>query len=173
MLEVCPIASLEDPRLVAYRTMRRQFDHFEQELFVAEGEKVVRRLLESSIPVISVLMPEPHLAQFRDLLQKRGEPITAFIAPKPTLEQLTGFSMYQGVLALAKVPSPPALDDVLAASATPRLLVALDGLSNADNLGVVVRNAAAFGVHGFILSQTCAPPYLRRAVRSSMGTVFN
>src|SRR5258706_167982 len=172
MLEVCPIASLDDPRLAAYRTMRRQFDHFEQELFVAEGEKVVRRLLESIIPVISVLMPEPHLAQFRDLLQNRPEQITTFIAPKATLEELTGFSMYQGVLALAKVPPPSALNDVLAASPEPRLLVALDGLSNAENLGVVVRNAVAFGVHGLILSQTCAPPYLRRAVRSSMGTVF-
>src|SRR4051812_30705857 len=121
MLEVCPIASLEDPRLAVYRTMRRQFDHFEQELFVAEGEKVVGRLLESSIPVISVLMPEPHLAQFKGLLRQRPEQVTAFIAPKATLEQLTGFSMYQGVLALAKVPASFTVRDVLTASPRPRL----------------------------------------------------
>ena len=86
--------------------------------------------------------------------------------------RLTGFSMYQGVLALAKVPAPATLDDLLAAASRPKLFVALEGLSNAENLGVIVRNAVAFGAHGLILGETSAPPYLRRAVRSSMGTIF-
>ena len=80
--------------------------------------------------------------------------------------------MYQGVLALAKVPPSDALDHLLAAAPRPRLFVALEGLSNAENLGVIVRNTVAFGAHGLILGETCAPPYLRRAVRSSMGTIF-
>src|SRR5205814_5338588 len=60
----------------------------------------------------------------------------------------------------------------LSTAIRPRLFIALDGLSNAENLGVIIRNAVAFGVQALILNETCAPPYLRRAVRNSMGTVF-
>jgi tRNA G18 (ribose-2'-O)-methylase SpoU len=172
MLDVCAIDSIDDPRLAPYRTMPRQFDHFAQEIFVAEGEKVVRRLLESSLPVISLLMPEAELAPFETLIRQRADQITAFVAPKSVLEKLTGFHLYRGILGLAKVPAPSPLGEILSIAAQPSLLVALDGLSNADNLGVVVRNAVGFGADGLILGPTCAPPYLRRAVRSSMGTVF-
>src|SRR5467141_2779679 len=104
MLRVQPITSLDEPILEPYRTMRRQFDHWRQEIFVAEGEKVVRRLLESPISVISVLMPAAALVQLESLLQTRPERIIAFTADKTLLEQLTGFALYQGVLALARVP---------------------------------------------------------------------
>jgi tRNA G18 (ribose-2'-O)-methylase SpoU len=172
VFEVQQLESFDDPGLTPYRTMRRQYDHWEQEIFVAEGAKVVQRLLESSISVISVLMPEAALAHFEPLLRKRGEQIAVFTAPKPMLEELTGFSMYQGILALAKVPGPFTLGELLAMPAKPRLFIALDGLSNAENLGVIIRNAVAFGAQALILNETCAPPYLRRAVRNSMGTVF-
>jgi tRNA G18 (ribose-2'-O)-methylase SpoU len=172
MFEHCLIQSLEDPRLAPYRMMRRQLDHLREEIFVAEGEKVVERLLESPIPVISLLLPEGKLALFEKQLQKRKEKITVFTAPKSVLEELTGFHLYQGVLALAKVPPASTLDELIAKSQPPRLFMALDGLSNAENLGVLVRNSVAFGVQGLLLSATSAPPYLRRSVRSSMGTVF-
>jgi len=172
MFEVHPIDSLEDPRLVPYRTMRRQLDHFEQEIFITEGDKVVHRLLESSIPVISLLMPGHEVAQFEPLLTQRSERIAVFTAPKAILEKLTGFQLYRGVLGLAKVPPASTLEDILRLATPPRMLVALDGLSNAENLGSVVRNAVAFGVQGLLLNGESAPPYLRRAVRSSMGTIF-
>src|SRR5437660_2673133 len=91
MLEICVSESIDDPRLAPYRTMPRQFDHFKQEIFVAEGEKVVRRLLESPIPVISLLMPEAELPPFETLIRQRADQITAFVAPKSVLEKLTGF----------------------------------------------------------------------------------
>src|SRR6266850_3751438 len=172
MYEVHPIDSIDDPRLVPYRTMRRQFDHFAQEIFIAEGEKVVHRLLETSIPMISLVMPEREVAQFEAQLRQRSEQISVFTAPKPVLEKLTGFQLYRGVLGLAKVPPASTLDQILSTGSSPRLFVALDGLSNAENLGSVVRNAVAFGVQGLLLNAACAPPYLRRAVRSSMGTIF-
>ena len=172
MFEHCLIQSLEDPRLAPYRTMRRQLDHLREEIFVAEGEKVVERLLESPIPVISLLLPEGKIGRFEKQLQGRKEKIMVFTAPKSVLEELTGFHLYQGVLALAKVPPASILDELIAKSQPPRLFMALDGLSNAENLGVLVRNSVAFGVEGLLLSATSASPYLRRAVRSSMGTVF-
>lgn len=172
MLIVHPIASLDLPELQPYRTMRRQLEHQRQGIFVAEGEKVVRRLLGSNFIVVSVLLPEKWLRDLEPVLQSRTEEIHAYVADKPVLEKLTGFSMYQGVLAVGKIPASPTLESVLKTSPRPHLFVAVDALSNAENLGVVVRNCAALGVEALVVGETSSNPFLRRAVRSSMGTIF-
>jgi len=168
-----PIQSLDLPDLQPYRTMRLQFEQRAQGIFVAEGEKVVRRLLESRFEVVSVLLPEKWLPELAALLQARPEQIKVFLADKSLLETLTGFSMYQGLLAVGKVPPPLSLEEILARSPHPRLFTGTDALSNATNLGALVRNAVAFGVHGLIVGETSSSPYLRRAVRSSMGAIFH
>src|SRR5688500_20080456 len=104
MFKVEPIISLDAPELEPYRTMRRSETHRSRQIFVAEGEKVVRRLLESSLPVISVVLPEKWLQEYRPLLESRPEMITAYLADKTLLESLVGFSMYQGVLAIGRIP---------------------------------------------------------------------
>jgi tRNA G18 (ribose-2'-O)-methylase SpoU len=172
MVRVRPIDSLDLPDLQPYRTMRRQLEHREQGIFVAEGEKVVRRLLESHLTVVSVLLPEKWLHELRTLLEKRPEEINVYVADKALLENLTGFSMYQGLLAIGKVPVQCSLQDILRDAPRPRLLVAVDGLSSAENLGTLARNSAAFGVQALITGETCPSPFLRRAVRASMGTLF-
>jgi tRNA G18 (ribose-2'-O)-methylase SpoU len=166
------IESFDLSELQPYRTMRRQHEHRQQGIFVAEGEKVVRRLLESNFCVVSVLLPEKWLRELRPLLEERPEEIQVFVAEKALLETLTGFSMYQGLLAAGKVPAMPALEEVVARSPQPRLLAAADGLSSAENLGTLVRNCAAFRAQALIVGETCSSPFLRRAVRSSMGTIF-
>jgi tRNA G18 (ribose-2'-O)-methylase SpoU len=110
--------------------------------------------------------------EYRPLLDARPEMITTYTAEKDLLEQLVGFSMYQGVLAIGRIPKLPTLQDVISSSPAPRLFVAIDGLTNAENLGGLVRNCAAFGVQGLLVSQTSSSPWLRRAVRGSMGTIF-
>jgi tRNA G18 (ribose-2'-O)-methylase SpoU len=166
------IESFDLPELQPYRTMRRQHEHRERGIFVAEGEKVVRRLLESKFGVVSVLLPEKWLLELEPLLQTRPEQVQVFVAEKALLETLTGFSMYQGLLAVGTVPTMPALAEVVARSPQPRLLAAADGLSSAENLGALVRNCAAFNAQALIVGETCSSPFLRRAVRSSMGTIF-
>src|SRR5262245_36897535 len=100
MFHVHHVESLELPELAPYRTMRHPVDHERQRLFVAEGDKVVRRLLESDFTVVSALMPEKWVGELTSLLEARPENIPVFIAPKPLLEQLIGFSMFQGVMAV-------------------------------------------------------------------------
>lgn len=151
--------------------MRAQFDHLSAGHFVAEGEKVVRRLLESSYAVRSVLVPPKWQEKYQVLLARRPETIDLFVADKEVLQNLIGFSMYQGVLGLGEVPPPSSLKSLLTIP-SPRLFAAIDGLSNAENVGAVVRNAAAMNAHALIVGDQCAHPYLRRAVRSSMGTIF-
>ena len=172
MLSVHPIQSLDLPELQPYRTMRRQFEQREQGIFVAEGEKVVRRLLESDLAVVSLLVPEKWLRELEQTIAARPESIKVFVAEKSLLETLTGFSMYQGLLAVARVPARRTVGDVLKDAAKPVLLTAVEGLSSAENVGVLVRNCAAFSVAGLLVGETSSSPYLRRAVRSSMGTVF-
>jgi tRNA G18 (ribose-2'-O)-methylase SpoU len=172
MYRLRKIESFDLPELQPYRTMRRQHEHREQGIFVAEGEKVVRRLLESKFSVVSVLLPEKWLTDLGPLLQSRPEDIQVFVADKALLETLTGFSMYQGLLAVGKVPTMPTLAEVVARNPQPRLLAAADGLSSAENLGTLVRNCAAFSAQALIVGETCSSPFLRRAVRSSMGSIF-
>ncbi|MGV3774438.1 MAG: TrmH family RNA methyltransferase [Verrucomicrobiales bacterium] len=172
MIRVQPISNLELPELAPYRSMQRQHEHRQQGIFVAEGEKVVRRLLESDLSVLSLLLPEKWHQIYRPLLESRGADISVFTAEKELLEQLTGFSMYQGVLAAAKVPPIYTLPELLENRPGPKLFVAVDTISNAQNMGGLVRNCLAFGVHGLIVSETSCSPYLRQAVRSSMGTIF-
>jgi len=173
VLQIQTIESLDLPELQPYRTMRRQLEHKQQGIFVAEGEKVVRRLLESRFSVVSVLMPEKWLRELEPLLKARPEPIRAFVAEKGLLETLTGFSMYQGLLAVGKIPAPTALEEILQRSPKPRLLAAADSLSNAENLGALVRNCTAFSAQALIVGETCSSAFLRRAVRSSMGSIFH
>jgi tRNA G18 (ribose-2'-O)-methylase SpoU len=174
MLHVRQIESLDHPALAPYRTMRRPVEHVHQGIFVAEGEKVVRRLLESpTFQVVSLLIPSKWMDDYGSLLEKRPETIEVFVAEKKVLEDLIGFSMYQGVLAVGRIPPQPALESVLDGSPKPLLLLATDGLSNAANMGAVVRNCVAFGCHALIVGETCSPPWLRRSVRSSMGTIFD
>jgi len=174
ILRIHKISSLDLPELAPYRTMRRSAAHELEKIFVAEGMKVVRRLLESDFPVISVLFPQRWLAEYEPLIKRRPEKeISVYVASeKEMIEKLTGYSLFQGVLAVGRIPDSVPFDNLIAASARPRLLVAIDELSNAENIGALVRNCVAFGVQGLIVGETSSSPFLRRSVRNSMGTIF-
>ena len=177
------VTSLNLPELQPYRTLRRPVEHIRNGIFVAEGEKVVRRLLTSDMTIISMLMTSQWYDQLFDIAdhssaidpsihQSIRQPFTIFLADKHLLESIVGFNLHQGIMAVAKVPAPETLEKVITGITKPHLLIALDGLVNSENVGVIVRNCAAFGVDGIIVGETSSSPYLRRAVRNSMGAVF-
>jgi tRNA G18 (ribose-2'-O)-methylase SpoU len=172
MIRIEKISSFDAPELQPYATMRRPVEHEEQGIFVAEGEKVVRRLLESHFTVVSAVFWEKWLDDFRPLIEARPEEISVYLADKKLLESLTGFTMFQGVLAVGKIPERLSFDEILQRSPSPRIMVAVDGLTNSENLGALVRNCAAFKVQSLVVGETSTSPYLRRAVRNSMGAIF-
>jgi len=172
MFHVQNISSFDAPELRPYATLRRPVEHEQQGIFVAESEKVVRRLLESKLTVRSAVLSEKWLEVFRPLLEARPEDVAVYLAEKKLLESLVGFSMFQGILAVGNVPPPESLDAVLARLSSPKLLVAVDELANAENLGALVRNCVAFGAQALVVGETSSSPYLRRAVRNSMGAIF-
>ncbi|MCC7518347.1 MAG: RNA methyltransferase [Verrucomicrobiae bacterium] len=166
------VESLDAPELAPYRTMRRQTEHRRQGIFVAEGEKVVRRLLGSGWEILSALMEERWAAPLREQLEARREAFPVFLAPREALSMLAGYPLFQGVLAVGRVPPSPALPDLLARTPRPRLFVAVDGVSHAENMGAILRSGAAFGAQAILVGETSCSPWLRRAVRGSMGAVF-
>jgi tRNA G18 (ribose-2'-O)-methylase SpoU len=165
------ITSLNLPDLAPYRTLRRPQDHIGQGIFVAEGEKVVRRLLNSQLEIVSFLLTQ----EWFEILST-AEPrfaysaSKAFIAEESLLNEIVGYRLHQGIMAIGNVPAEPPLLELVREGA---LIVALDGLMNSENVGVLVRNCAGFGVTAILVGETSSSPYLRRAVRNSMGAVFH
>jgi len=173
MFRLKKISSLDLPELAPYRTLKRSAAHEQLGIFIVEGDKVLHRLLASDFTVVSVLLLEERLAEFEPLLRARLEKeIAVFVCERPAFAELVGFEIYQGVLAIAKIPPPRSLEKILAAGPRPHFLVAMDGLSNAENVGTLMRNCVAFGVSALLAGETCSSLFLRRTVRNSMGAIF-
>ena len=172
-LRLQKISTLELPELAPYRTLKRSAAHAALGIFVVEGDKVLDRMLESDFTVVSVLLIAERLAEYEPRLRARPEPdIAVYVCEKSVLADLVGFEIYQGVLAIGKIPPPLTLEKILADGARPRFFVAMDELSNSENVGALMRNCVAFGVSALIAGETCCSPYLRRTVRNSMGALF-
>ncbi|HZL78811.1 MAG TPA: RNA methyltransferase [Candidatus Limnocylindrales bacterium] len=172
-LRIQQISSLDRPELEPYRSLKRSAEHAKLGIFVVEGDKVLHRLLDSDFTIVSVLLLAERLAEFEPQLRARPEKeIAVFVCDKPVLAELVGFEIYQGVLAIAKIPPPLSLEKILAGSPHPRFFVAMDGLANAENVGALMRNCVAFGVQALLAGETCSSPFLRRTVRNSMGAIF-
>jgi tRNA G18 (ribose-2'-O)-methylase SpoU len=165
--DVTRITSADDPRLADYRSLtdvalRRKIEP-ENGLFIAEGEKVVRRALAAGYEMRSLLCAESRAPDLADL------PGRHLVADYDVLAAVTGFHVHRGVLA-AMARRPLATVDEVQRCAH-RLMV-LEELSSTTNLGAVFRSAAGLGIDGIILAPTCGDPLYRRAVRVSMGQVF-
>lgn len=165
--ELIRITSAEDHRLEDYRSLtdvalRRKVEP-EHGLFIAEGEKVLRRAVDAGYEVRSVLVA----AARAELIE--GLPGIHYVADYDVMEAVTGFHVHRGVLAALARPAPLSVHDV--AARAQRLMV-LEELSSTTNLGAVFRSAAALGIDGIILAPTCGDPLYRRSVRVSMGQVF-
>lgn len=172
-MHVDRIAGIEDPRIEVFRSLRRIEALKKDGRFVCEGARVVRQLLRSALPVHSLLLDERWLEELRPAIEARPEgDLPVYVAPRAEIEAIIGFSLHQGVMALASAPDAPPLLDV--AARTPgHLFVALEGVSGAENVGGLVRSCAGFGATGLILDAASHDPFVRRAARVSMGAIFH
>lgn len=166
------IFSIDSPGIECYATLKRPLDHYEKGLFVLEGEKVIKQFLDSSLTLISVLFSEKWLEVFREAIMQRAEPVKIFVANNEHLAHIVGYNYHHGIMAIGKLPDAITIDKAVTDTLKSHLVVALDRIDNAENVGMLVRNCVACGVHSLIVGETSADPYLRQAVRNSMGTVF-
>ncbi|HOT55782.1 MAG TPA: RNA methyltransferase [Ornithinibacter sp.] len=169
-----PITDPQDPRLRDYVgltdvALRRRTEP-ERGLYVAESEKVIRRALAAGHHPRSFLMGERWLTDLGDVVtaaEANGIPV--FVGDPDVIEALTGFHLHRGALAAMQRPELPTVAHVLDGA---RRVLVLEDIVDHTNVGAVFRSAAALGVDAVLVTPRCADPLYRRAIRVSMGTVF-
>jgi len=166
------VAEADDARLADYVRLRetslRRHLESERGLFIAEGEKVIRRAVEAGYRPRSFLLAERWLGGLDDVLQHwPGVPV--FVVTEDLAERVTGFHVHRGALASLHREQRHRVEDLVAM----RRLVILEDIVDHTNVGAILRNAAGLGWDGALLSPRAADPLYRRSIKVSMGAVFS
>ena len=173
MPNIIPITDFSDPALDIYaRKTENQLlnrEHPEEGVFIAESPKVVQRALDAGYEPVSVLVEDRHIdGEAKEILERIGD-APVYTAPFDVLTKLTGFQLTRGVLcAMRRKPLAP-LTETLAGAAR---VAVLENVMNPTNVGAIFRSAAALGMDAVLLTPGSSNPLYRRAIRVSMGTVF-
>ena len=167
------LESLDDARLDAYARLteaqlRNRLEP-EKGIFVAESFKVIDRALDAGLEPLSLLMDEKWLDASAGVIERIAPDAPVFVLPPDELKRLTGFQLTRGILAAMRRPPLPRVEDLVANA---RRVAVLEGIVDHTNVGAIFRSAAALGVDAVLVTPTCCDPLYRRAVRVSMGTVF-
>lgn len=141
----------------------------EKGIFIAESPKVIRQALDAGCVPLSLLMERKHITgDGAEIIGCCGD-VAVYTAERSVLESLTGYQLTRGVLCAMVRPRP--LSPALVCEKARRIAL-LDGVVDSTNIGAIFRSAAGLGVDGLMLTTTCCDPLCRRAIRVSMGTVF-
>lgn len=140
-----------------------------QALFIAESAKVISHALDAGYTPVSMLLERSKLPSIADTLLPRCGEIPVFTGDRELLAELTGFALTRGILCAMRRPAPM---DAAAICKDARRIAVLEGIVDPTNVGAIFRSAAALGMDAVLLSPNCCDPLHRRAVRVSMGTVF-
>ncbi|KQY64411.1 MULTISPECIES: TrmH family RNA methyltransferase [unclassified Nocardioides] len=171
MAELHHVDDPADPRLADYRDLRdvqlRRHLETENGLFLAEGEKVVRRAVEAGFAPRSFLMAPKWLDGLADILETTDAP--CFVMEERVAEQVTGFHVHRGALASLRRTPLPTLDAVLEGA---RSVLVLEDIVDHTNVGAIFRSGAALGFDAVLLAPRCADPLYRRSIKVGMGAVF-
>ena len=173
MAEIIKIADFHAPELDIFarltegqlRSRREQ----EKGLFIAESPNVIERALNAGYEPVSLLMEEKHIEGQAKYLVQRCDGIPLYTADRKTLSSLTGYELTRGVLCAMRRPLLPAVEEVCLSA---RRIAVLEGIVDSTNIGAIFRSAAALNIDAVLVTPTCGDPLYRRAVRVSMGTVF-
>jgi len=177
MPNIIKITDFLDPRLDTYvrltgAQLRNKLEP-QKGIFIAESPTVIEVALNAGYEPVSLLTDERLLNDgvrgIIERLEKHFPDAPVFTADRETLEKLTGFELTRGALCAMKRPVPLAAESVCRDA---RRIAVLENIVDASNLGAIFRSAAAIGIDGIILSPSCCDPLYRKAVRTSMGTVF-
>jgi tRNA G18 (ribose-2'-O)-methylase SpoU len=169
---IATIDDLDDPRVAEYRNIPDPELLRAHGVFVAEGRQVVRQLLASDrFEARSVLVSPAALEGLRDALDARA-PLPVYVMAVERLAALVGFNLHRGCLAIGVRPKATSIASWWQEAGRSRLVVAVERLGNADNLGALFRNALAFGSGGVLLSPGCCDPLYRKSIRVSMGAAL-
>ena len=173
MPNIIEITDLDDPALAPYfkltEAQLRNKRNPGEGIFIAESHKVIGHALDAGCVPLSFLMERRQIEGVSGTLLVRCPDTPVYTADRETLAKLTGYELTRGCLCAMRRPKPKPLEDVVRNA---RRVAVLDGIADAANVGAILRSAAALHMDAILLSPTCCDPLHRRAVRVSMGTVF-
>ena len=173
MSQIIHITDFSDPALDVFARLteaqlRNKLEP-EKGIFIAESAKVIRTALQAGYEPLSMLMENKHVeGQGAELIAMCPDtPI--YVADAAILEKLTGYKVTRGVLCAMRRKPPHTVEEVCANA---KRIAILEGIVDTTNIGAIFRSAAALGMDAVLVTPTCGDPLYRRAVRVSMGTVF-
>jgi len=168
-----PVATRDDPRFEPYRELRDRDVRGRDGVFIVEGE-VLLRVLVARDPesIVSVLILDKRREKLDDALALLPSTTPVYLAPEPVMNDVVGFPIHRGILALARRRAPRSASALLGAMDGPSLVVGIAGVTNHDNVGGIFRNAAAFGAKAVILDGATCDPLYRKALRVSVGAAL-
>ena len=173
MSNILEITDFNDPHLDVYArlTENQLLNRHEPEkgIFIAESPKVIERALNAGCVPVSILMEKKHIEGEGRAILARCTNIPAFTAEFDVLTQLTGFKLTRGMLCAMHRPKLPSAADVCKDA---KRIAILENIMNPTNIGAIFRSAAALNIDAVLLTGDCSNPLYRRAIRVSMGTVF-
>lgn len=141
----------------------------ERGIFIAESPTVIEVALNSGCEPVALLTDEKLInGAVRGIIEQVGN-IPIYIAEREVLSLLTGFELTRGALCAMKRPEQKSLSELLSGA---RRVAVLEAIADSTNIGAVFRSAAALNIDAVLITPTCCDPLCRRAVRVSMGTVF-
>ncbi len=168
-MPVFTVELLGDPRIAPYRLLKDRELARDGRRFIAEGEHVVRRLLDSDFAVESVLLARRRADEVAPIVRPE---VPVYVVPDPLVHEIIGFKFHSGVIACGVRKPPMTLDEIVPHEHRRLTLVACPEIANVENLGAMIRISAGFGADAMLLGERCADPFFRQAIRVSMGTVF-
>lgn len=172
MARIIEITDLSVPELGPYvrlteAQLRAKRDP-EAAMFIAESWKVIAHGLDAGYTPVSLLMERQKIAGMEDLLKRCGD-VPVYTADRALLAALTGYQLSRGILCAMRRPAAMQPEEICR---TASRVAVLEGIVDPTNVGAIFRSAAALGMDAVLLSPNCCDPLHRRAVRVSMGTVF-
>ncbi len=142
----------------------------EKGVFIAESPEVIKTALNSGVEPVALLTDEKLInGAVKEIISKLPDGVPVYLATRDVLSKLTGFALTRGAICAMKRPKMQTLDDILAVS---KRVAVLEEIADSTNIGAIFRSAAALGIDAVLITPTCCDPLCRRAVRVSMGTVF-
>ncbi len=175
-MAIIHLSSLDEPGLRLYTALteaqlRNRLDE-ENGIFIAESPKVIRVAMNAGYRPLSLLCEERHITGDGAFIIEAFPEIDVFTGSRELLTSLTGYKLTRGVLCAMKRRPLPSVEEICVGEDRCRRVAVIDGVVDTTNIGAIFRSAAALGIDGILLTSTSCDPLNRRAVRVSMGTIF-
>lgn len=174
MAKIIEIDDINRPELDVYARLteaelRNKFEQ-DKRIFIAESPKVIKLALDAGYKPLSLLMEAKHIAgDGAEIIAAVAEDVPVYTASREVLANITGYKLTRGILAAFRRPELPSVEELCRNA---KRIAILEEIADSTNVGAIVRSAAALGVDAVLVTPTCCDPLMRRAIRVSMGTIF-